>query len=167
MEPAALAETLPEAADLARVLALLGLSRDPMYLLKDHSPARGRAELLAHIATRATELLELAEAGAEMAVDDRADLHWEADHQAAGTLPLDLQLARLAWAHQVIARGRGGRPGLVGDTVSTTLGTLIQLIEAWRNGRTSHPDPVLADALLMARDAADHLAGVLRSTPRS
>jgi hypothetical protein len=147
-------------------MALLGLWRDPTYLVKDHSPARGRAELLAHIATRVTELLELAEADAEMAVDDRADLHWEADHQAAGARSLDLQLARLAWAQHVVARGRGGGPNLVGDTVSTTLGTLIQLMEAWRSGRTSDPDSILADALLLARDAVDHLAGVLRSTPR-
>jgi hypothetical protein len=77
-----------------------------------------------------------------------------------------LQLSRQAWVRQVTSRGRGRRPNLVGDTASTTLGALIQLIEAWRHGRTGRPDPVLAGALLMARDAADHLAGVL-PRPRS
>jgi hypothetical protein len=167
MEPAVLADPVPDAADLARVMALLGFSSDPKYLVKDHSPERGRAELLAHIASRVTELVECAEADAEMAVDDRADLHWEADRRPAGTHPLDLQLTRLAWVQQVVARARGRRPDLARDSVSTTLGALIQLIEAWRDGRTGRPDPVLADALLMARDAADHLAGVLQSRPRS
>jgi len=50
----------------------------------------------------------------------------------------------------------------VADTVTTTLGTLVQVLENW----TDHPDPMLADALLMLRGAADHLAGVLRTRPR-
>lgn len=167
MEPSmladALAEQVPRTADLARVMALLGLPADPRYILKDHTVARGRAELLAHIAAGVVNLLGSAEASAGLAVDDRADLHWTADRDVTGERPLDLQLARLAWVQHVIARGRGPRPDLVSDAVATTLGTLIQLIEAWRDGRTDSPDPELDDALLMVRGAADHLGGVLRS----
>jgi hypothetical protein len=166
MELVAVADPVPEAAELARVMALLGLPGDPWYIVKDHPAARGRAELLAHIAAGVTDLLGPAEASAGLAVDDRADLHSAADRGIAGERPLDLQLTRLAWAQQVIARGRGPQPDLVTDTVATTLGTLIQLIEAWRDRRTGRPDPELDDALLMLRDAADHLGGVLRSRPR-
>lgn len=167
MEPStlagAVAEQVPSTADLARVVALLGLPTDPRYILKDHTVARGRAELLAHIAAGVVGLLGPAETGAGLAVDDRADLHWTADRDVTGERPLDLQLQRLAWVQQVVARGRGPRPDLVSDAVATTLGTLIQLIEAWRDGRTERPDAELDDALLMVRDAADHLGGVLRS----
>jgi hypothetical protein len=171
MEPAAVVDHVPDTADLARVMALLGLPGDPLFIVKDHGAARGRAELLAHIAAGITALAARAEADAGLDVDDRADLHAAADRGVADrggaeAPPLDLQLARLAWVQHVVARGRGPRPDLVPDTVATTLGTLIQLVEAWRDGRTRRPDPMLADALLMVRDAADHLAGVLRSRPR-
>jgi hypothetical protein len=167
----AVTEQAPRTADLARVMALLGLPGDPRYIVKDHTVARGRAELLAHIAAGVVNLLGPAETSAGLAVDDRADLHWTADRDVTGERDvngeraLDLQLARLAWVQHVIARGRGPRPDLVSDAVTTTLGTLIQLIEAWRDGRTERPDPELDDALLMVRGAADHLAGVLRSRP--
>lgn len=167
MEPSVLADKLadpvPCTADLARVMALLGLPGDPLYIVKDHPVARGRAELLAHIAAGVVNLLGPAETSAGLAVDDRADLHWTADRDVTGERPLDLQSQRLAWVQHVIARGRGPRPDLVSDAVATTLGTLIQLIEAWQDGRTERPDPELDDALLMVRDAADHLAGVLRA----
>jgi hypothetical protein len=166
MEPAALAAPVPGTADLARAMALLGLPDDPLYVMKDHAEARGRAELLARIAAGVIDLLGGAEASAGLAVDDRADLHCAADREVAGPHPLDLQLTRLAWVQHVIARDRGPRPDLVGDTVATTLGTLIQLMEAWRDGRADGSDPVLTDALLMVRDAADHLGEVLRSRPR-
>jgi hypothetical protein len=170
MEPSMLADAVtgqaPRTADLVRVMALLGLPGDPRYIVKDHTVARGRAELLAHIAAGVVNLLGPAETSAGLAVDDRADLHWAADRDVNGERPLDLQLARLAWVQQVIARGRGPRPDLVSDTVATALGTLIQLIEAWRDGRMALPDPELDDALLMVRDAADHLGGVLRSRAR-
>lgn len=159
-------EPLPGTADLARVIALLGLPCDPYYVVRDHGVERGRAELLARIAAGVTGLLGSAETGAGLAVDDRADLHCAADRDLPGTRPLDLQLTRLAWVQQVVARGRGRRPDLVADAVSTTLGTLIQLIEAWRDGRTGDPEPMLVDALLMIRGAADHLGYVLRSRPR-
>jgi hypothetical protein len=159
----AVTDEIPRAADLARVMALLGLTGDPLYIVKDHTVARGRAELLARIAAGVVNLLGPAETSAGLAVDDRADLHWSADREVAGERPLDPQLARLAWVQHVIARGRGPRPDLVSDTVATALGTLIQLMEAWRDGRTGQPDPELDDALLTLRGAADHLAGVLRS----
>lgn len=166
MKPAAALEHVPDAADLARVMALLGLSGDPLFIAKDHDAARARAELLAHIAAAVTGLAARAEAEAGLDVDDRADLHAAADRARAGNPALDLQLARLVWAQHVVARGRGPRPELVADTVATTLGTLIQLVEAWRDDRTGRPDPMVTDALLMVRDAADHLASVLRSRPR-
>jgi hypothetical protein len=167
MEPAAVVDHVPDTADLARVMALLGLPGDPLFIVKDHGAARGRAELLAHIASGVTALAARAEADARLDVDDRADLHSAADRRGVEAPPLDLQLARLAWVQHVVARGRGPRPDLVPDTVATTLGTLIQLVEVWRDGRIDRPDPMLADALLMVRDAADHVAGVLRSRPRA
>ena len=157
---------IPDTADLARVMALLGLPGDPLFIVKDHSVARGRAELLARIAAGVTGLTARAEADAGLDVEDRADLHSAADRDDSGAPTLDLQLSRLAWVQHVVARGRGPRPDLVPDTVATTLGTLVQLVEAWRDGRTAPADPMLADALLMVRDAADHLAGVLRAHPR-
>ena len=166
MEPAAALDHVPDTTDLARVMALLGLPGDPLFIVRDHEAARARAELLARIATGVTGLAARAEADAGLDVDDRADLHSAADRGRVGEVPLDLQLARLAWVQQVVARGRGPRPDLVADTVATTLGTLIQLVEAWRDDRTGGPDPMVTDALLMVRDAADHLAGVLRSRPR-
>jgi len=43
MEPSVLADTLadpvPCTEDLARVMALLGLPGDPLYIVKDHTPA--------------------------------------------------------------------------------------------------------------------------------
>ena len=166
MQPAAAVDHVPHTADLARVMALLGLPGDPLFVVKDHDAARARAELLARIATAVTGLAARAEADAGLDVDDRADLHAAADRGRAGTVPHDLQLARLSWVQHVVARGRGPRPDLVADTLATTLGSLVQLIEAWRDDRVGRPDPMVTDALLMVRDAADHLAAVLRSRPR-
>jgi len=153
------ADPSPTSEQLAGIAAVLGVVDDPVYLTKDHYETRQRAELLAHIAAGIVAQLTRAEAG--MDVDDRADLHWNAD-RAAGHPSIDLQITRLAWAHHAITRTRGPRQHPVADTVTTTLGTLVQVLENW----TDHPDPMLADALLMLRGAADHLAGVLRTRPR-
>jgi hypothetical protein len=154
------ADPSPTAEQLARIAAELGVADDPVYLTKDHSEARQRADLLAHIAAGIVAQLTRAEAG--MAVDECADLHWDADRAvAAGRSPLDLQITRLAWVHHAITRTRGPRQHPVADTVTTTLGTLVQLLENW----TDQPDPMLTDALLMLRGAADHVARVLRTRP--
>jgi hypothetical protein len=189
MDPASapVTDPLPTTADLERVMGMLGIPGDPVYLMKDHSEARRRADLLAHIAAGIVDYLARAEALAEMDVDDRADLHWDADYDVAAASPrsldgvrlLDLQLARLTWVHHAIMRGCGSRPHQVADTVTTTMGAIIQLVQAWRDSPHSQPgedtrrgrqteqlDPMLADALLMVRDAAHHLAGVLRSRDR-
>jgi hypothetical protein len=189
MDPASapVTDPLPTTADLERVVGMLGIPGDPVYLMRDHSEARRRADLLAHIAAGIVDCLARAEALAEMDVDDRADLHWDADYDVAAASPrsldgvrlLDLQLARLTWVHHAIMRGRRSRPHQVADTVTTTIGAIIQLVQAWRDSPHSHPgehtrrgrqteqlDPMLADALLMVRDAAHHLAGVLRGWDR-
>ena len=97
------ADPLPTTADLERVMGILGIPGDPVYIMKDHSDARRRAELLAHLAAGIVDYLGPAEALAELDLEDRADLHWDADCDIAapsrrsldGVRLLDLQLARL------------------------------------------------------------------------
>jgi hypothetical protein len=182
MEP----DPLPTVPDLEAVMEILGLA-DPVFIMKDHSDARRRAELLARIAAATVDRLAAAERLADLDVDDRADLHWDADREVA-TPPrqsldrvrlLDLQLARLAWVHHAVARSRGPQSHQLADTVATVIGAVIQLIEAWRDryhgeigeditraGPVEPPDAMLADALVMVQAAADRLAGVLRAQPR-
>jgi len=161
-------------ADLERVMGILGIPGDPVLIMKDHSDARRRAELLAHIAAGIVDLLGPAEIRAEMDVEDRADLHWDADCDVAAPVRpslrdarlLDLQITRLTWVHHAIVRGRGRRPDPVADTAAASVGAIVQLLLAWRNAPADGParlDPMVADALLMARDAADHLTEVLRT----
>jgi hypothetical protein len=161
-------------ADLERVMGILGIPGDPVLIMKDHSDARRRAELLAHIAAGIIDHLGPAETRAGMDVEDRADLHWDADCEVAAaarpaphrTRLLDLQITRLTWVHHAIVRGRGRRPDQVADTAAASVGALVQLLLAWRNApgdEAARLDPMVADALLMARDAADHLTEVLRT----
>jgi hypothetical protein len=179
------ADPLPTIADLERIMGMLGIPGDPVYIMKDHTDARRRAELLAHLAAGIVDCLGPAEALADLDLEDRADLHWDADCDIAapsrrsldGVRLLDLQLARLTWVHHAIVRGRGPRPYEVADTVATAVGAIIQLVEAWRDSwpglgehtrtgrQTEHLEPILADALFMVRAAADHLARVLRTQP--
>jgi hypothetical protein len=178
MEP----DSLPTVPDLETMMEILGLG-DPVFIMKDHSDARRRADLLARIAAATIGHLAAAETLADLDVDDRADLHWEADRDIAalpgrspdGVRLLDLQLARLAWVHHSVARSREPRSHHLADTVATVLGAIIQLVEAWRRqlggdappGRAAEQlDPMLADALVMVQVAADRLAGVLRAQPR-
>jgi hypothetical protein len=179
-------DPLPTVPDLEAVMAILGLA-DPVFIMKDHSEARRRAELLARIAAATVDYLAAAESLADLDVDDRADLHWDADREVATSLRrqldrvrlLDLQLARLAWVHHAVARSRGPRSHQLADTVATVIGAVIQLVEAWRDScqrqlgedippgwPAEHPDAMLADALVMVKLAADRLAGVLRAQPR-
>jgi hypothetical protein len=178
MEP----DSLPTVPDLETMMGILGLG-DPVFIMKDHSDARRRADLLARIAAATISHLAAAETLADLDVDDRADLHWEADRDIAalpgrspdGVRLLDLQLARLAWVHHSVARSREPRSHHLADTVATVLGAIIQLVEAWRRqlsedappGRAAEQlDPMLADALVMVQVSADRLAGVLRAQPR-
>ncbi|HEV8175868.1 MAG TPA: hypothetical protein VGP91_19680 [Actinoplanes sp.] len=164
------------------MMEILGLG-DPVFIMKDHSDARRRADLLARIAAATISHLAAAETLAGLDVDDRADLHWEADRDIAalpgrspdGVRLLDLQLARLAWVHHSVARSREPRSHHLADTVATVLGAIIQLVEAWRRqlsedappGRAAEQlDPMLADALVMVQVSADRLAGVMRAQPR-
>ncbi|UWP78608.1 hypothetical protein [Dactylosporangium fulvum] len=153
-------EPLPGTDDLLRVMTILGIPGDPLLIMQDHADDRRRAALLAHIAAGVVAQLGALESLAGLDVDDRADLHRRADRETAGRgrPTTALQLARLAWVQQAVARDRGVRPDPVSDTVSTTLGALMQLLE--------HPgtDPMRTDALLALRDAADHLATTLRAT---
>ena len=41
--------SLPSTDDLLRVMTILGIPGDPLYIMKDHTDDRRRAELLAHI----------------------------------------------------------------------------------------------------------------------
>jgi hypothetical protein len=178
------ANPLPTTADLEVVMGILGIAGDPVYIMKDHSDARRRAELLARLAAGIVDLLGPAEALADLDLEDRAELHWDADCDIAapsrraldGVRLLDLQLARLGWVHHAIVRVRGPRPYQVADTVAAAVGAIIQLVETWRDrwpghlgehirtGRqTEYLEPMLADALFMVHGAADHLARVLRS----
>ncbi|WP_344620432.1 hypothetical protein [Dactylosporangium salmoneum] len=152
--------TLPSTDDLLRVMTILGVAGDPLYIMKDHADDRRRAELLAHITAALVDRLETLETRAGLDVDDRADLHLRADRDAAGPDAAGrLQAARLAWVQQSVARRRGRRPDPVADTVATTIGVLIELLAASESG------PMLADAVAGLCAAADHLGTVLRAAP--
>jgi hypothetical protein len=177
------ADLVPSTADLELIMEMLGTPGDPVYIMKDHPDPRQRAELLARVSAGIVDSLGRAEVLADLDLEDRAQLHWDADCDVAalrGRSPndaklLDLQLARLAWVHHAIVRGRGPRPCQIADTVGTAVGAVIQLIEVWRAGRfgehvragqrSEDLEPMLGDALLMLRDAADQLARVLRTGP--
>jgi hypothetical protein len=158
-------QTLPSTEDLLRVIAILGVAGDPRYIMKDHTDERRRAELLAHIAAALVDRLEALETLAGLDVDDRADLHWQADRDAAGPGGVDrLQAARLAWVQQVVTRRRGRRPDPVADAVATTLGVLIQLLGMPHPGAPPG-GPMAVDAVRGLCAAADHLGTILRSAP--
>src|SRR6185369_10730256 len=100
---------VPDTADLELTMALLGVPGDPFLIMKDHSDARRRVELLARLSAGIVDRLGPAETGADLGLEDRVDLHWDADREIAardGARLLDLQLARLSWAHHAIVRGR-------------------------------------------------------------
>ncbi|MEV8515304.1 hypothetical protein [Dactylosporangium sp. NPDC051484] len=153
--------TLPSTDDLLRVMTILGIPGDPLYIMKDHADERRRAELLAHITAALVDRLEALESLAGLDVDDRADLHWQADRDAAGAGGmLRQQTARLAWVQQSVARQRGRRPDPAADAVATTLGVLIELLAS------RDRDPMVADAVAGLCSAADHLGTVLRAASR-
>jgi len=179
MEPASarIATPPPSTIDLERAMATLGVPDDPAYLAKDHPDARRRAELLAHLAAWAENLLHQAESQADLSVDDRADVHWAADLDAAAPRRrppdtarlLNPQLDRLAWVQHAVVRARGPQAHGVADIISTVLGALIKLITTWQDAIDGEPpgepteqvDPMLTDGLLMLREAADQLVRVL------
>ena len=80
--PGLLGHPLPTVPDLEAVMEILGLA-DPVFIMEDHSDARRRAELLARIAAATVDHLAAAERLADLDVDDRADLHWDADREVA------------------------------------------------------------------------------------
>ncbi|MEV6932635.1 hypothetical protein AB0M46_50225 [Dactylosporangium sp. NPDC051485] len=152
--------TLPSTDDLLRVMTILGIPGDPLYIMRDHADERRRAELLAHITAALVDRLETLETRAGLDVEDRADLHVRADRDAVGPHAAGrLQTARLAWVQQSVARRRGRHPDPVADTVATTIGVLIELLA------TSESGPMLADAVAGLCGAADHLGTVLRAGP--
>jgi hypothetical protein len=157
--------------DLLRAMTILGVPGDPLLIMRDHSEERRRVELSAHLAAALVARLGRLEAQAGLDVDDRTDLYWHADRDvtAPAGRPRDLHLARLGWVHHAMVRDRERRADPVADTVSTTLGVLIRVLEggveeAIAAGRQG---PVLADALRGLCAAADHLGTVLRSYPVS
>ncbi|MFG2041029.1 hypothetical protein [Dactylosporangium sp. NPDC048998] len=154
-------QTLPSTDDLLRVMTILGIPGDPLRIMKDHADERRRAELLAHITAALVDRLETLETLAGLDVEDRADLHWQADRDAAGAgRVVRLQTARLAWVQQSVARQRGRRPDPSADAVATTLGVLIELLASRDSG------PMVSDAVAGLCSAADHLGTVLRAAPR-
>ena len=70
---------VPSTEDLLRVMAILGVPGDPLTIMKDHAEERRRAELLAYVAAAVTEQVGAAETGAGLGVDDKVDLHWQAE----------------------------------------------------------------------------------------
>jgi hypothetical protein len=152
---------LPSTEDLLRVMTVLGLRGDPLCIMKDHTDERRRAELLAHIAAALVDRLAALETLAGLDVDDRADLHWQADLDAVGAgRTRQQQAARLAWVHHCVARERGNDPDPVAETVAATVGALIALLTGRGGG------PMVSDALAGLSGAAVHLATVLRAAPR-
>jgi hypothetical protein len=158
----------PTTSDLKSVMGVLRMPGDPAYLLKDHADARGRAELLAHIAAWVGACLTRAEAHAGLSVDDRADLHWRADATVASRTRrpsdpdrvLGLQIDRLTWVHHTITRARPERPDHALEVASTTVAAVIQLLMALDDDH--EPDPVLTDCLVALGEAADRVLRGLR-----
>jgi hypothetical protein len=145
--------------DLARVMALLEVEDEPLYVLRDHDPERGHAELFARVAAAATDGCRRAETAAGLSVDEAIDLHRDADQTVTADL-VGLQRTRLAWAEHVLVRTRTLRPEPATAAVTTTLGALGLLLDE-STGLTA--DPQLTDALQTLRDAADHLVAILRT----
>jgi hypothetical protein len=149
----------PTIEDLLRVMAILGVPGDPLTIMKDHSEERRRAELLAYVAAAVTDQVGAAEAAAGLGVDDKVDLHWQADRAVAGPDLLALEQARLAWVHHALVRTRGPRQDREIDTAIAALGAIIQLLGTLSVGR---PDPILVDALEAFRADALRLTTALR-----
>jgi hypothetical protein len=149
-----------DSTHLERALVLLDVPADPAYVVKDHDEARRRAELLARLAAWTTCELRQAERLAGLGIDDCADLHCDADREIDADL-FDAQVARLAWVQHAMIRARGTHTDDLTDTIATTLSALVRLVEARRDGREPQRDVIVADAMLLLRGAADHLARVL------
>jgi hypothetical protein len=161
----------PSAADLERVIVLLGVPVDPVLVRKDHPEPRQRAELLARIAAWATRSLAEAEEHAVLGGDDSAALHWSADLDVASAPPesggrlLDPQIDRLTWVRHTIPRLRGPHRDPVAEAATAALSAVVALLRSWRPGpdeSADGADPLLGDALLGLAAAADHLTRTLR-----
>lgn len=171
----------PTTSDLTSMMGLLRMPGDPVYLLRDHADARGRAELLAHVSAWVAACLRQAEKHAGLSVDDSADLHWRADSAVASGIRrppepdrvLGLQIDRLTWVHHTITQARAKRPDYALEVASTTVAAVIQLLMAvdddHEHGAASHPvDPVLTDCLVALGEAADRaLRGLRQCRPAS
>jgi hypothetical protein len=150
---------VPSTEDLLRVMTILGVPGDPLTIMKDHTEERRRAELLAYVAAAVTEQCGAAESEAGLGVDDKVDLHWQADRAVARDDLLALERTRLAWVHHALVRTRGPHQDCEVDTAIAALGAIIQLLETMPAGR---PEPILADALEAFRADALRLTTALR-----
>jgi hypothetical protein len=150
---------VPPTEDLLRVMTILGVPGDPLTIMKDHTEERRRAELLAYVAAAVTEQCGNAELAAGLGVDDKVDLHWQADRAVARDDLLALERTRLAWVHHALVRMRGPHQDREVDTAVAALGAIIQLLETMPAGR---PEPILADALEAFRADAIRLTTALR-----
>jgi hypothetical protein len=140
-------QPMPTVTDLARAMGLLGVPGGPMYLLKDHAETRCRSEILARIAAWSMVLLQQAESLAAFSTDDVVDLHRAADLditppscRSFDAVPaLDLQIARLAWAHHTISWTRQESSSQAHDPAATVISTVVQLLKARRDSSAGAP----------------------------
>jgi hypothetical protein len=177
-------QPMPTVTNLARAMRLLGVPGDPMYLMKDHTDTRCRTEILARIAAWSLLLLQQAESQAEFSTDDVVDLHWAADlavtppsGRSSDAVPaLDLQIARLAWAHHMISRTGHGSSSKPHDPAATVISAVVQLLEARRDSSVGVPvragppgyvDPQVTDGLRALEEAADRIARLVRRQYRA
>lgn len=124
-------QPMPAVTDLGRAMRLLGVPIDPMYVMKDHPDKLCRTEMLARIAAWSTVLLQRAASLAELSTDDLVDLHGAADRDVTGPSgrpydagpELNLQIARLAWAHHSISRTRREGSSRAHDPAATVIST--------------------------------------------
>src|SRR5258707_13309330 len=96
-------------------MTILGIPGDPLYIMKDHTDERRRAELLAYVAAAVVGRLRAAEDLAGLDVDERAALHRRGDRAVArpGGPGAHLPGAPLAPVHHpaMPQRGTGAEPG--------------------------------------------------------
>lgn len=139
MEPAAVGDHVPDTADLVRVMALLGLPGDPLFIVEGHTAPHLAGLSCWHTSRAASPRWPPGPRWARDWTSTTAPTFIRTP--IAGGPGATARPPAGPAGVGTACRGRGPRPDLVPDTVATTLGTLIQLVEACRDDRIGRPGP--------------------------
>jgi hypothetical protein len=143
---------LPVPAALERASRLLEIPGQPDQVAEGKSALRRQAALLARITTWSQLYLAAAEDLAGMELLEVAANHQAADLEVTdgpsldrmgrGAALLNLQIARLSWAHHVVVKARGEiSTDPVPDAALAALEGVIRLLEAWRSAHRPEQAP--------------------------